>query len=105
MEVSRWLDDERLSREHWVFSIHGGALVLTKYFRKQTRKTRRHGFKGDFWSSLEERRYHSKLERPTDIPDWVIEEAISQIKISVHIGWSSRQHLLKTVSVEAKTKK
>mgnify|MGYP003657920221 CR=1 FL=1 len=85
-----------LGREVWIFSLHGTYLVLTMY-AKQSRKTKRHGWLGDKWSSTDERRYVSRLDRPTEIPNWVYEEALKHVTIKIAIGWSTDKSVIAEV--------
>jgi len=93
------LSDDGLSRKLWEFNVWGSYLVLT-FYAEQTRKTKRHGWKGDFWSSSDERHYHSRLDRPTEIPVWVYEAALKGVSFTVAIGWSHSDHVVATVHVK-----
>lgn len=76
VSVTRFHDAERLSATRWDFMFSGHWMIL-KFYGEQTRETRRHKFTGPFWDSTDERKYHSKLERPTQIPEDVVTEAIA----------------------------
>jgi len=92
------LSDDGLSRKLWQSNLWGAYLVLTKY-AEETRKTKRHGWEGDFWSGSDERRYHSRLDRPTELPVWVYEAALKGVDFKVAIGWSHPDHVVATVRV------
>lgn len=91
---------ERLSdpghRETWEFQYNeGNGLKLDRY-SIQHRQTKRHKWVTEAkWDHMDERRYNSKLERPTAIPADVLKEAITEIirKIEstpVFIGWYNK---------------
>lgn len=88
--VERHAEDFKSVRM-WEFRASGGYdgvyLTLTRYM-EGTRPTRRHKLKGEMWDSSDERSYHSKLPRPTSIPDDVIAEAMTQLQVKVSIGWT-----------------
>lgn len=98
------LSQGELSREAWDFYVSGRTfsseqnLVLTRY-AVQTRLTKRHKWIGDVWVSRDERNYCSKLPRPTEIPDWVIQEAIKSLQFHICIGWSNADSVIGTRKV------
>lgn len=82
--------DNGLEAEIWRFDSFRGWFVLREYMRG-SRETTRHKFRGPKWDSSDERRPNSQLERPTEIPADVVEEAHAlhhQKHIPVTIGWS-----------------
>jgi hypothetical protein len=87
IEVRREAPDG-LSATIWEFDWRGRYLVLTELM-EGSRPSTRHKFKGDKWSSMDERNYYSKLPRPKSIPDDVIAEAMSGLTLDVAIGWSN----------------
>ena len=87
IEVER-ISDDGLSRNLWRFSVGPSMLRLTSY-HEQTRATSRHKFIGDKWDCKDERRYNSRLDRPTSIPQDIINDALSQIVWSINIGWTN----------------
>jgi hypothetical protein len=98
MEVSD-LSKDGLSREVWKFNVYNQYLVLTTY-AKETRATKRHKWVGPFWSSANERGYHSKLSRPEGMPDWVVTKAILDFQVHVAIGWCNPNHVLSVIKFE-----
>jgi len=87
-EIKREAED-RLSAKIWWFTTHNGQLVLRSYMEGK-RLTTRHKYRGKEWSNYDER--SSSLPRPTAIPDDVIDEVISQLKIDIFIGFSAEKH-------------
>jgi len=96
-EIKREAED-RLSAKIWWFTTHSGQLVLRSYMEGE-RLTTRHKYRGKAWSNYDER--SSSLKRPTAIPDDVIDEAISHLKIGVYVGWSSEKHKIKERAIVA----
>lgn len=94
IQVTRPVDE--FSREEWTFQVYPfrmtAGLVLTHYGIAR-RKQRNFSFlpprPADRWDSADERHFHSGLERPTHIPQDVIEEARSLALKDVFIGWAS----------------
>ena len=91
-----------LSRQYWAFSVsctHTDEvrITLTSYGIER-RKTPRGRFASstapDRWSSRDERRYFSGLERPTTIPQDVMAEAIQAVPMAFYIGWPIKEHRL-----------
>lgn len=87
MEV-REESEDGLSAKIWEFSLpySSNGIVLHAY-TEGTRDTKRHKFKGRFWHSSDERT--ATLPRPTEIPAWVIDEAVAQLSVPVFIGWTN----------------
>lgn len=91
--------EDRLSCEYWGFNETGSQLLLSGYGFME-RKSTRHKYRViSKWSGYDERAYYSDLSRPTDIPDWVIREAVSQTKIRVYIGRTNDEGLYKEIAV------
>lgn len=81
------LSGDKLRRQYWRFDYVAMCLRLT-FYAEQCRETTRHKWTGPFWSYMDERPYHSKLPRPSSIPQWVVDDAIRQIpRPGVFIGW------------------
>ncbi len=88
------LSADKLSRTVWRFNVIYGGLILCYYAESEKRETTRHKFKAnEFWSRTDERRHFSRLERPTEIPEWVILQAARKMKINVFIGFSNNECL------------
>jgi hypothetical protein len=94
MLVQRQSEDG-LSRKAWEFSLHGNYLVLKRY-AEETRQTRRHGWRGPFWASSDERSYNSKLPRPQSIPEDVYLDALKGYEIQVSVGWCRQESVVAT---------
>jgi hypothetical protein len=92
------LSEDGLSRKAWSFMVNGNYLVLQQYAEEE-RKTKRHGWKGPKWSQFDERKYYSALDRPTEIPAWVYEQAASEITFKVAVGWVSPEHVVAEVKL------
>ncbi|WP_281823067.1 hypothetical protein [Sphingobium sp. BS19] len=84
-----------LSRQVWGFDVsprHSGeiAIRLGRYAIEARKKPAGRfcaaGPEGR-WDSCDERQYHSRLPRPTFIPQDVMDEALDSIKYSFFIGW------------------
>lgn len=90
MRIVRYQDEDQLVAKIWVFDTSGTKLRLTSY-HEASRKTKRHAFSGPCWDWIDERPYCSQLDRPTEIPSDVIEEAYTKMikKLTVYIGWIS----------------
>jgi hypothetical protein len=95
---------EKLERELWIFAVAAsmlGSLGLRLIsYHQQARETTRHKWKGHMWDQTDERRYHSKLDRPTHIPPDVLHEARTQLAelamgATIYIGWLAREHIYK----------
>lgn len=80
MFVDVFTNETELSRDLWQFRIDADGIILVQ-FSNQSRKTKRHKFTGPKWSSADERKYYSPLDRPTTIPTEVIEHAKAQWKL------------------------
>lgn len=78
--------------------VNGNYLVLQQY-AEESRETKRHGWKGLKWSSHDERKYYSSLDRPTEIPVWVYEQAAKDITLKVAVGWVSPEYVVAEVTL------
>ena len=70
------------------------------YYGEETRATSRHKWRGEFWDSDDERRYHSRLKRPTEIPPDVLAEVIKRIRevpVEVYMGRFNAESLIATI--------
>lgn len=108
IEVSRGTD---LERKVWKFSFQWSSgyssngprpiSVRLVYYGEETRPSRRHKWRGEFWDSDDERRYHSKIERPKEVPADVLEEVVRAIRetpVEVFAGFFRTERLLHTVT-------
>lgn len=93
--------DDPLQREVWCFRSDTSNLILTSY-KRQSRQSNRHKWKGDIWNSFDERRYASgsNLPRPTEIPAHVVELAYQEHdrlmrKGRLFIGWHESNYEVK----------
>lgn len=82
-----------LERKVWQFEYNGDYLRL-KFYGEQTRAGTRHKWKGEFWDYMDERDYYSRLPRPVEIPEWVLQRAREIIteelpKQTIYIGWTN----------------
>lgn len=105
IEISRGTD---LERKVWKFhaawnngygSTPEPIAVRLLYYGEETRLSRRHKWRGEFWDSSDERRYHSKIERPKDVPADVLEDvlrAIRETPVKVFAGFFHADCLLHT---------
>lgn len=86
-------------RELYIFELCDRGIRLLSY-HQQTRKSNRHKWAGPMWEWVDERSYHSALNRPTVIPPAVIKEARSRymefiLSQPVYIGWFSNEFIYK----------
>ncbi len=107
IEISRGTD---LERKVWKFHAawdggysSKGPLPLSLrlvYYGEETRASTRHKRRGEFWDVGDERRYHSKIERPKSIPADVLADALRVVRetpVEVYVGFYSRDCLLHTM--------
>jgi len=95
-----------LDRKVWRFNaiwessfLDTSIKVRLLYYGEETRASTRHKWRGDFWDHSDERRYHSKITRPTEIPVDVLADvfrAIREIPVDVYVGFFSADCLLHT---------
>lgn len=82
------------SRECWGFSVTADfsdrVKISLRYYGIERRKSGRgklaKALPEDRWSTSDERRYFSGLERPLSVPADVLAEATAAIEISYYIG-------------------
>lgn len=98
VEIRREAED-RLSAKIWQFSMYHGGLVLNSYM-DGARATTRHKYRGKAWSNFDER--SASLPRPTAIPDDVIDEAISHMKVEIYVGFAARKYAIAERGIVAK---
>lgn len=84
------------SQEEWKFQVYPyrmtAGLVLTFYGiarRRQTNFRFNPPQARERWDSADERHFYSGLDRPTHIPQDVIDEARAMALKDVFIGWAS----------------
>jgi len=78
-----------LTRDLWVFDTNVDMLRLTS-FHEQVRSRKAGRFKTEAkWDAHDERSYNSSLQRPTDIPEDVVLDALKKIEIRINIGWTN----------------
>ena len=91
-----------LERQVWLFTtanLGNFALRLIRY-TEETRPSKRHKWRGDFWSYMDERKYHSKLDRPKHIPQSVLYDAREELasrsrSAPIYVGWIDSGSLYK----------
>lgn len=96
--------DDGLKRIVWIFSSVGGFGLRLWFYGEQERLTKRHAWRGPFWDASDERRYHSKLDRPTCIPDDIALEALrlrALRPVDFYIGWTNHESLSRRETVES----
>jgi hypothetical protein len=105
--VTRLSDDE-LERLVWSFFANarfGGFGLTLGSFSIERRDKPKGRFRGavvqDRWQASDERRYNSGLERPTSVPDDVIDEAWRKADRRVFIGWCAPEHEITRLSIGA----
>jgi len=94
IKVARPIDE--LSQEEWQFHVYPyrltAGLVMT-FYGIARRSQAKHAFNPpqpkDRWDSADERHFNSGLDRPTHIPQDVIDEARALALKDVFIGWAS----------------
>lgn len=100
--------EDNLSQQVWQFDVEldwGGSFrVVLVWYGIMRRSTPRGAFRSaqnrERWDRSEERRHHSGLPRPTDIPQDVLDELrelIRSLSLRVHIGWHNNECLLKEI--------
>ncbi|MED5549756.1 MAG: hypothetical protein VX529_10390 [Pseudomonadota bacterium] len=86
--------NDGLSRKVWDFRFDGAMLRLVSHGVEHRAKPRGR-FKAakaaDRWQYMDERAFSSGLPRPQSIPADVIRDAIRDITIAVHIGWTNAE--------------
>ena len=83
-----------ITREWWGFSVTADfsdrVKVILRGYGIERRKSARgkwpKALPEDRWSMADERRYFSKLERPTSVPADVLDEARKSIEITFYIA-------------------
>ncbi len=98
--------DGELARRRWSFSqsgaLYGNTQLVLKEYAEETRESKsKRRWRDNKWDSFDERHYHSKLPRPTEVPDWVMRDAIRQLPVDVFIGWTNMESKLKTFKISA----
>jgi len=99
----RKMSDDKLSCEVWRFYGNIDLMVL-EFYGQQTRASTRHKWVGPFWDRSDERRYHSRLDRPEHIPDWVMQDALQQRAaqdVKFYIGFTNQECYFCTDSLNA----
>lgn len=99
--------EDNLSQQVWQFDIslnRGSLAVILVWYGTMRRSTPRGTFrsaeKQELWDRFDERRHHSGLPRPTDIPQDVLDELrelIRSLSLHVYVGWYNADFLLKEV--------
>jgi hypothetical protein len=98
--------DGELARRRWTFglssALYGNSRMVLNEYAEETRPSTRHRkWIGPKWDAQDERPYNSQLSRPTDVPDWVIKEALRQMPVDIFIGWTNLESKLKTYKISA----
>lgn len=87
------------------FGANASLRLRLHYYGKQARQTPRHKWRGvEFWHCHDERRYYSRLPRPTSVPDDILAEATGKAMAEIakaskdpiiYVGWWSGEYMLK----------
>lgn len=95
-----WKFTYRVNESHNL-NFPAGLDLRLVYFGTETRTSTRHKWRGEFWDYNDERSYHSKLPRPTHIPEDVLEEVKCRVAAklvaapTIFLGWWSDRRIYK----------
>lgn len=87
------LSPDGLSRKVWEISMQNESYLVLTFYAEQKRESKRHGWKGPSWGSTDERT--ATLDRPTSVPEWVVQHALKTMVFKVAIGWSNPKFVVR----------